>query len=75
MFNKKIIEIKIDGMHCEHCANKVKDILEEKNDIKNVKLDLKKGIAKLKVEDKNIDLKDIENSINELGYEYKGLVG
>lgn len=42
MFNKKIKTIiKVEGMSCNHCANKVITSLEELEEVSKVKVDLK----------------------------------
>lgn len=43
-------EIKIEGMHCEHCAAKVEKALSSLDGVKKVKVKLEKGIAKLEGE-------------------------
>lgn len=40
-------EIKIDGMHCEHCVARVDSALSALNGVDKVKVNLKKGIAKI----------------------------
>jgi copper chaperone CopZ len=72
MFNKNTKNILIDGMHCEHCAKRVKDELEKCSNVKSVKVDLKKSQAKIVFASKDFDLKEVERTINNLGYDYKG---
>ncbi len=45
---KKVIEI--EGMMCMHCAGAVEKALYEVADTKNVKIDLKKKLAKVETE-------------------------
>ncbi len=41
MFGKKIkTEIKVEGMHCNHCAGKVETAIKEIDGVKSVKVDL-----------------------------------
>jgi len=68
MFSKKFIkEIKVEGMHCKHCAQKVKDALLNIENIKSVKVNVKNGNVKIisKVEINN-DI--ITSTIENLGY-------
>ncbi len=74
MFNKNKIEIKINGMKCSHCAKKVEENLKKIENIKNVKVDLCKGTVTISFKNENILLKEIEKTINNLGYEYKGII-
>lgn len=41
MFGKKFkTEIKVEGMHCNHCAGKVEAAIKEISGVKSVKVDL-----------------------------------
>ncbi len=41
MFGKKIkTEIKVEGMHCNHCASKVETAVKSLDGVKSVKVDL-----------------------------------
>lgn len=72
MFKKNKIEIIVEGMHCDHCANKVEQALLTDNNIKKVKVNLEKKKVTIEYKDKEINLENIENVINELGFIYKG---
>lgn len=72
MFNKKII-IKINGMSCSHCAKRVEDALKEIDNIKKVKVNLDDNTAIISYKDE-IDLDLVKNKINDLDYEYIGVV-
>lgn len=64
-------EIKIEGMSCKHCANKVIIALEAEKDLK-AKVDLKNNLALVK--GKN-DISDevLEKRITSVGYIVKGI--
>lgn len=69
MFHKKITTIiKIEGMSCNHCANKVSSALENLEGIKKVKVNLKEKEAMI-ISEKELNLDQIENLIHELGYQ------
>ncbi len=69
MFHKKIkTTLTIEGMHCEHCANKVKEALENINNIKKVKVMLKeKQVIVFSTE--KIKEQEVKEVIENLGYE------
>ncbi len=58
-------EIKIDGMHCEHCAASVEKALSSLEGVKKVKVKLQKGIAKL---DGEVSDEAIRSAVAEAGF-------
>lgn len=73
MLNKKIKTIiKVEGMSCNHCADKVTKALESLDDIKKVKVNLKNNIVTI-LSDKELNPKVVEDTINSLGYKYEGV--
>lgn len=66
---KKNVTISVDGMSCEHCANKVKNALESLNGISKVRVNLNKKEVVIYYKD-NIDFEKIETTINNLGYKF-----
>ena len=70
--DKKII--KIDGMHCGHCAKSVEEGLKKINGVKKVKVNLEDGEAVVSYKGKLL-IKDIEQCITDLGFQYKGIQG
>lgn len=69
---KKNVTISVDGMSCEHCANKVKNVLESLNEISKVRVNLNKKEVVIYYKD-NIDFQKIETTINNLGYKFGGI--
>ncbi len=69
MFGKNQIKktIKIEGMHCEHCAKKVENALAELDNVKKAKVNLKKQEASLVLE-KEIDNKVITEAIENIDF-------
>lgn len=59
-------EILIEGMHCNHCVEAVKKALKEIDGVKNVKVDLKKNIAVVDVE--NVKDNDLADAILKIGF-------
>ena len=73
MCNKKIKTIiKVEGMSCNHCADKVTKALESLDDIRKVKVNLKNNSVTI-LSDKELNIKVVESTINSLGYKYEGL--
>lgn len=73
LFKKKYKKIvKIEGMHCEKCAKKVKNTLLTLPYVKTVHVDIKKKIALIistALVDDELIVKDIEN----LDYQVTGI--
>ncbi len=65
--NMKII---IDGMMCNHCAGKVKEVLSSIEGVKNVEINLKKKLA---IVDGEVDLERVKELVENAGYVYKGV--
>ena len=60
------LNLKIDGMGCEHCIKSVKEALEE---IKGIKvLDVKIGSAEVEAENDNV-LNEIREKLDDAGYD------
>ncbi|ALQ36718.1 heavy-metal-associated domain-containing protein [Fusobacterium hwasookii] len=60
------LNLKIDGMGCEHCIKSVKEALEE---IKGIKvLDVKIGSAEVEVENDSV-LNEIKEKLDDAGYD------
>ena len=64
--------IKIDGMKCSGCANRVNNALKEIKGIKKVNVNLEEKYADI-VYKKDIDNETITNTIAELGFKVTGI--
>lgn len=64
--------IKIDGMKCSGCANRVNNALKEIKGIKKVNVNLEEKYADI-VYKKDIDNETITNVIAELGFKVTGI--
>lgn len=74
MFGKKIkTVIKIEGMSCEHCANKVKRSLERIDMVKKVKVDLAKKEATV-ISLEKLDTNILKDKIESLDYKVIDIV-
>ncbi|MBR6091159.1 MAG: heavy-metal-associated domain-containing protein [Anaerolineaceae bacterium] len=61
-----VTEIKVDGMHCQHCAMRVKKASESIENVSRADVDLEAGKATITHE--NADLSAVINAINALGF-------
>jgi len=61
---KKIF--KIEGMHCNSCAQKIEKVFEEK--VNNISVSYSKGQAEIDFNEKKISEKEIKDKISEIGY-------
>lgn len=67
--SKDIVKtICIEGMHCEGCVNRVKNVLNNFKEVKKCQVDLGKAEIVLK---KDIDLSIIKEKIESLGFKTK----
>ena len=69
--NKEVVlmkSIKIKGMSCQHCVMAVTKALSALDGIKDVKVDLKSGMATYE-EIKTVDPRDIAAAVKKAGYE------
>lgn len=74
MFSKKVKTIlKIEGMSCEHCANKVKDTFLNVNSVKSVKVNLSKKEAIISSSN-TLDEIMIKNLVESLDYKLIDIV-
>lgn len=60
------LNLKIDGMGCEHCIKSVREALEGINGIKV--LDVKIGSAEVEAENDNV-LNEIKEKLDDAGYD------
>ncbi|MBQ9485687.1 MAG: cadmium-translocating P-type ATPase [Clostridia bacterium] len=60
------MEIKIEGMMCEHCKKRVTEAIESVNGVKKVKIDLKKKIATVKGD---ADIAAVKAAVVAAGYQ------
>lgn len=60
--------IKVKGMVCGGCENRVKNALSQIEGVKGVEASYKDGIVKV-VASQNVEKKAIEETINDIGFE------
>lgn len=64
------IELKVNGMMCEGCENRVKNVIKEIEGVIDVKADHKSGIVEI-ITEKDIDENTVKEAIEDIGYEVK----
>lgn len=65
----KKITIKITGMSCAHCVNKIETALQGLQGVEKEKVNLKKEIAKVKYDETVQTLDNLKEAVKEVGYE------
>lgn len=70
MIMLKRAKIKIDGMSCQHCVKTVTDAMVDLDGVSQVKVNLKKGEAKIKFEKGRLDLEQLKTAIVTAGFEF-----
>ena len=61
--------IKINGMSCGNCVNKIEKALQKLNGVEKATVNLKKGMAKIKYDDSIQTLDKLTDTIHDVGYE------
>jgi len=61
--------IDVSGMSCSHCENTVKTSLGALSGVSDVKVELKTGKVTVDFDPEKVDIKTIENVIEDKGYE------
>ena len=70
MIMLKRAKIKIDGMSCQHCVKTVTDAVVDLDGVSQVKVNLKKGEAKIKFEKDRLDLEQLKTAVVTAGFEF-----
>lgn len=64
------IEIKISGMSCTGCENRVENILKNIENVESVNANYNTGIVEIETNDiKNLDIDVIKEALEDLGYD------
>lgn len=58
----------VDGMNCVHCVGKVESALTDQAGVEKVKVNLKKGEAKVKYDESAVTVNQLIESIKSAGY-------
>ena len=64
------IEIKISGMSCTGCENRVENVLKNIENVESVNANYNTGIVEIRTNDiKNLDIDVIKEALEDLGYD------
>lgn len=64
------IEIRISGMSCTGCENRVENILKNIENVESVNANYNTGIVEIETNDiKNLDIDVIKEALEDLGYD------
>ena len=64
------IEIRISGMSCTGCENRVENVLKNVENVKSVNANYNIGIVEIETNDiKNLDIDVIKETLEDLGYD------
>ena len=64
------IEIRISGMSCTGCENRVENVLKNIENIKSVNANYNTGIVEIGINNiKNLDIDVIKETLEDLGYD------
>ena len=73
MNNKKIVTLKVNGIHCEGCALKIKKNLDLLNMDHIVDVDVQNGKVKVIFDPTKASLADIKSNITTAGYQVENV--
>lgn len=64
------IEIRISGMSCTGCENRVENVLKNIENVESVNANYNTGIVEIETNDiKNLDIDVIKETLKDLGYD------
>lgn len=64
----KEIKLKIEGMHCAGCSNRLEKILNNVDGIESAKVSLKEKSADIKYNEEEVELNTILQEIEDAGF-------
>ena len=62
------LELRVKGMHCEHCVDRVRSAVLKVRDVEDVKIDLKQGTARVKMVSGAVTASQVAQAIANVGY-------
>lgn len=64
------IEIRISGMSCTGCENRVENVLKNIENVESINANYNTGIVEIETNDiKNLDINVIKEALEDLGYD------
>ena len=71
-FNKSV-NLKVNGMHCGGCANKVKKSLDSLNIPHSVEINVEKGLVNINYNSEQTTIAVLKKSIEENGFQVESI--
>lgn len=68
MKNKKVVNLKVNGIHCGGCVTKIKNNLNTISNELETDVDVKEGKVKVVYDGEKVSLSDIKSKITEVGF-------
>ena len=67
----KEINLKVEGMACSGCENRIKNAVKTISGVDEVEANHETGVVKVKVED-SVNIDNIKEKIDSIGFDVKG---
>lgn len=64
----KEIKLRIEGMHCEGCSNRLEKILNNVDGVESAKVSLEEKLADIKYNEEEVELNTILQEIEDAGF-------
>ena len=68
-----MIKLKIKGMSCNHCKNRVEKAFNSVEGVEKAEVDLDKGLAFIQLGEKTVEIKDLIDAVVDAGYEAEAI--
>ena len=65
----KKISLKIEGMHCEGCSNRLTRVLENLDGVNSANVSLENKEADIEYDEKTLNTEEIKEAISDAGFE------
>lgn len=65
----QIIEIGVDGMHCDACVQSVENVVGRLSGVESVSVDLDNALATITYDDECVTLADLNEAIEDAGFD------
>jgi copper chaperone len=69
----KSVNLKVNGMHCGGCANKIKKSIEEMNIEHAVDINIESGKVNIKYDSEKSTIAALKNSIEKVGFQVESV--
>ncbi len=69
----EMIKLKIKGMSCNHCKNRVEKALNAVEGVEKAVVDLDKGLALIQLRERRVEVKELIDAVVDAGYEAEAI--